>query len=513
MPRKHDKKGKKRVVLSLAEFNEDAGLGGANPELASLPSAPKAPEQWEAEGGRPEYNSRGYKERQQGRDLRQARGEDGDDRDWSRRGPLDASESTFGSGADRDWSGMRGEGVDGDVQPERDWNDMRRGPVDSSFDRSVGGEDRDWSARKGPVEAQARSAGPRVDDEAWGSARRQPVDASFAASSADRDLSVRKPVEAAREARETDWDAPRKGPVESEFADVPPQERDWGVRKGPVDATPPRGGEADWNGARGRAPVEAEMPRQASGRELSRAPLEGEASAETEGRDVDWNARRGPVESKSAKAREVDFKDMRKGARLRERETESVGESPEGSRPAGRPATAERSSWRREGGGIAAMGRRGRGQVRGGFSRPVSGDGGGGRDWGSARAAQPGVESSGGNDGAAEGEGVAGDTETVVTDMAAVEGTDSGVDGTKGVRKEEVDDEWTKVRANPKRMPQQTRRAAGPAQGRDMGRWRGGRGAGRGAAQGPRPVRPEFGTEGKAHTSPVTPVPSATSES
>lgn len=521
MPRNRDKKGKKRVVLSLAEFNEDAGLGGANPELASLPSAPKAPEEWEAEGGRPEYNSRGYKERNQtGRDRRPRDGDDDDDHDWSRRGPLDASDSSFGAPAgERDWGGMRGEGVSTDAQPERDWGGMRRGPVDAAFEGrgsgGAGGEERNWNMRKGPVEAEvAGTERGAVTDEAWGSARRQAVEPVFNNGSRGDDVA--------------DWGAERKVAVEADFGDDGGQQpRDWGVRKGPIEAAAPSK-DQDWSGARGRAPVEAEGTRQTTEEgdwtEMRRAPVEAETSpavAEGGRGDVDWSARRGPLEGKGTArpTRDVDFAGMRKGAKLRDLEGDGGADSSSERRGSG-GGSSEKSIWRRVGTGVPAL--RGHGQTgRPGYGRPIStGSDGGARDQGNWRT---------GRRAPADEGAAAGDTETIVTDVAA----DSGAVGEADEGGEVGNDNWTTVRANPKRGSAQSRRGGYGDGARDFGRdgkdgnarWRGGSGRGgssggvrggfgRGGGDGPRPIRPGFGTDGAApKTSTSSPVTSATSES
>lgn len=425
MGKKHGKKGaKKNIVLSLAEFNEDAGIGGVDPELAALPSAPKAAAEWEAQGGRPEYNSRGYKERTSSsqRDNFDA---DFDDRDWSRKGPLEEREnsSTFGlGGADRDWGDMRRGPMEQEngpgAGPERDWNDMRRGPVQSSFETNpnAGGGERDWGARRGPVEAAAPSGrapisddawgsrrgpveaaapsgraaindeawgsrrGPveaaapsgrtAINDDAWGSVRKGAVEAEFSQNGAavDHDWSVRRPVDADAGSRvaEADWGAPRKGPVDSDFAgqtDAP--KRDWSARKGPIEAEAPRQAQvSDWGDVR-RAPIEAET-----------------VQLRKEEAEVDWTSRRGPVASEVESAqkglRDIDFKDVRSGAKLRE-----LGESERGG---GRGRISEnengpveRETWRRDG-------------RKGLHDRPastghdaVSMD----RDWGAARRSHP----------------------------------------------------------------------------------------------------------------------------
>lgn len=132
---------------------------------------------------------------------------DDDDRYWSHREQLDAPDTTCGEGGDRYWPCMRGEGVNGDFPPVRDLPYMLHGPVDATAVHRYGGgcgggEDRDWGSRKDPIEAGGTPG--REYDDAWGSARRQTVDASFPSTSADRDLSVRKPFEASsRDNRET----------------------------------------------------------------------------------------------------------------------------------------------------------------------------------------------------------------------------------------------------------------------------------------------------------------------
>lgn len=306
---KKQKNKKRGVTLTLSEFNEE---GGGDPELLSLPSAPKAPEEWEALGGKPEYNLRGYRERTPGgpsrgglggrlggRDygMQGGQGDDFDDRDWSRRGPLDTEEHE--QRGERDWGDMRrGQSMNQQHQEEaeRDWNDMRRGPVDSSFggmsgaDGAPGAEQRDWTQRRGPIEpAMDQMQFAQQPEADWSVARGgHVVEAKFDAEGAqiqERDWSQRKgPVEAQQrnvsgaqqhgiaQHDDQDWAAPRKGPVESEFveADPPVEERDWSERRGPVEAAVPDPG-ADGAG---------------SGN-----------TASANNQELDWSERRGPVEA------------------------------------------------------------------------------------------------------------------------------------------------------------------------------------------------------------------------
>lgn len=310
---KKQKNKKRGVTLTLSEFNEE---GGGDPELLSLPSAPKAPEEWEALGGKPEYNLRGYRERTPGgpsrggmggrlggglggRDygMHGGQGDDLDDRDWSRRGPLDTEEHE--QRGERDWGDMRraqSMNQQHQEEAERDWNDMRRGPVDSSFrgmsggDAVPGAEPRDWTQRRGPMEAAMDQGQFAQQPEAdWSVARGgHVVEAKFNAEGGpfqERDWSQRKgPVEAQQQnvggaqqhgiaqQDDQDWAAPRKGPVESEFVESAPpvEERDWSERRGPVEAAVP---DAGANGA-------------GSGN-----------TASANNQELDWSERRGPVEA------------------------------------------------------------------------------------------------------------------------------------------------------------------------------------------------------------------------
>lgn len=487
MGKKHgDKKKKAKVVLSLAEFNEDAGLGGQDPELSALPSAPKAAEEWEALGGRPEYNSRGYKERQP---RNYDNDVDFDDRDWTRKGPLDAPEGNgFGMGAERDWGDMRRGPLDApDGQPERDWNGMRRGPVESAFE---GGPERDWGARRGPVEAELGAARV-IDDDSWGT-RKGPIDAEFSNTGADRDWGVRKgPVEAdvPASAQNADWSA-RKGPVEAEFANAEDAERDWSQRKGPVDANPASGRqiESNWSDVR-KGPVEAEVPKPEAER--------------------DWS-RRGPIEAEvdtvQKAVRDVNFGDMRRGSKLEElkavEETKEKAKAAEVARPG-----MDKDRWRRDSVGIVPR----RGPIE---ARPIERPASTGhdsvpakeRDWGAARQTQGiranlrGSRSS--NFGNAEANEASDATSPESAEVLTTPTSSKGAD----------DADWTTVRsATQKRgVTAQTRRFPG----RDS---RGGfqrRGLqGTADSRGEKPMRSPLNSEHKATTSPLTPVASAVSES
>lgn len=481
MGKKHEKKGKKKVILSLAEFNEDAGLGGVDPTLAALPTAPKGADEWEAQGGRPEYNSRGYKERSSAAYKDRGYDDGFDDRDWSRRGPLEeqGGSSEFGGGADRDWGGMRRGPLesDKDTPQERDWNDMRRQPVDSSF-RADNVPERDWGVRKGPIESEAPAR--VLGDADWGSARRTPIEAELpqAKVSEDRDWSVRKPMEAetAAKIRDTDWSAPRKGPIEVQPVNVEP-EKDWTIRKGPVDAESPKlAMEADWTDAR-------------------KGPLEPAAPKRDE-EEVDWMRRRGPLdvemkekESREKQARPVDFSEVRRGARLQESPEKDLTTPPKSSAP------DRREQWRRD--DLSPVQDEGSREESGQQSPATPGDANPKeRDWSAARRGHP-MEA---NPRFARRRGSSGrdlgtsDPNATTTDANAPPEVD-GVDN----------DDWTTVRSAARRRP--------------IGRRSGGRGGTRekGAParfQDSRVTSSSIGDGSKVVTaSPVTPVTSTISES
>lgn len=365
MGKKHGKGKKKGIVISLAEFNQDAGLGGVDPSLAALPSAPKALEEWEAEGGRPEYNSRGYKQKGPARERTFDNNGDVEDHDWVRRGPIDEQkkEGSFGAGmagGDRDWGGVRRGPIESQNEDakERNWNDMRRGPVDSSFEGRQQGEERDWGKRRGPIEAETGKERRVIHDDSWGSARKQTVEAEFKADTneADKDWANRKgPMEPIVQRAEVDWTS-RKGPVQSEFEEEK-KEPDWSSRKGPLEATvvEAKRSDSDWNVRRG--PMEA-----------ATSPNKARVT------EPDWSARRGPVTADTAAshraARDVDFGHMRRGAKLLEME-KTPASAPSSRRPA-----VEKDSWRRN---PARERPASTGQD---VERPN-------RDWGAARRSQP----------------------------------------------------------------------------------------------------------------------------
>lgn len=501
MGKKHgDKKKKSKIVLSLAEFNEDAGIGGVDPELSALPSAPKPAEEWEAQGGRPEYNSRGYKERQP-RNYDNVG--DFEDRDWTRKGPVEAPERNgFGAGADRDWSDMRRGPMDAPdgQQPERNWNDMRRGPVDSAYSGAV---ERDWTARKGPVEAESGSAPRVIADESWNS-RKGPVEAEFpnAAVPANRDWSVRKgPVEAeaSTSKEEADWTA-RKGPVESEFASGEGEtaERDWSQRKGPVEANPAPGQqtEADWSSAR-KGPIEAETPR-------------------PDVAERDWSARRSPVETEVESAqkavRDIDFGDVRRGAKLEEMKAIEQEKAKAGPVEVAARPEIEKEAWRRD--SIGIVGRRGLMEARASeqpvrvSERPASTGHDSvpkERDWGAARRTEglranprpsrPNFRKSDASE---------------ATDVAGIEDADKITTPTSANTAD--DDDWTTVRSGgQKRSGFGSGRRHSGRDGRGGFQRRGG--SGNRDSESEKAMRSPINAENKATSSPVTPVASAVSES
>lgn len=453
MGRKNDKKSKKRVVLSLAEFNENAGLGGADPELAALPSAPKAPEQWEAEGGRPEYNSRGYKERSSGPRERRNRG-DGDDEDWSRRGPLDDDSGFGGSTGERDWAATRREQPASEEASERDWNDIKRGPVEASF--SGPSSDRSWFPRTGPVDADVR---PQPSEADWASVRRNngAIEAEF---SRPPDLSQRRPVEASENSStraDSDWFA-RKGPVEAQFtsSNAGP---DWSARKGPIEVEP----QHNWTDLRNRTPVDSNSPQKDINWSATRqSPLDTDGKGDnTESRpDVDWSLPRNPVQSKAemasqrAKERELDFDNVRGSKFL-------------GTSDSDGPTV--RGNWRRDSNGsnFSGSGRASRGSL----SRPKSNNRNGTdqeRDWSTARRNQRDLDVPGSQLASNDAENRMKDEEGLLAAQTLVDVEDgmpasenvveTGADVNLEDSVNQDDDEWTTVRANPKKYSHQARR-------------------------------------------------------
>lgn len=410
MGKKHGKGKKKTIVVSLAEFNEDAGLGGVDPSLADLPSAPKALEEWEAQGGRPEYNSRGYKQKGPARERTYDNDGDGEDHDWVRRGPIDDQKKGNGfgagmSGGDRDWGGARRGPIDEETgeRKERDWKDMRRGPVESAFEGRQQGGEPDWGKRRGPIEAEPAKERRVIRDDSWGSARKQTVEAEFKSESdeGDKDWTNRKgPIEPIAPRAEVDWTS-RKGPLESKFAQER-KEPDWSSRKGPVEANlvDPKRHESDWSFRRG--PI---LETESQNKHRPRAA------------EPDWSARRGPVDVESSAnqkpVRDVDFGHMRRGAKLQEMEQSSS--SAHFSRRAG----SEKDSWRRY-------------PVR---ERPASTGQEGdrpSRDWGAARRSQPLVERPTRMNNGRMSHGIDSSAVTQETDV--------------GEKQEEADD-WTTVRS------------------------------------------------------------------
>lgn len=514
MGRKHGKKDKKRV-LTLAELYEETPGSGPAPEAAALPTAPKALEDWEKEGGRPEYNQRGYKERSTpfNKERRSGYDDDFDDRDWTRKGPLEDEGPGFGNPqGERDWTDMRRgpvDGPDGGDGAPRDWDSMRRGPVDSAYDGRPS-SDMDWNSRKGPVDADGPSAPERDAD--WGAARKGPVQSQFEPTDEDRDWSSRKgPVDAESSgAPDADWGAARKGPVESQFDPIAEEDRDWSSRKGPMETDPalaPRAREEDWGAIRSGSGVDAAAPVNEDNEE------EKEKSDAKPDASLDWSTRRGPMktreesESKTEKpaTREVDFGDMRRGAKLRELKS-GDGERDGNDRDVGGMRSGGRWRGGRGGGRPASTGHEG-GQTMGHD-----------RDWRSARTRSYPVN-----------------VAVAAVDTTDDDGTGGGdADGTKGGHSkdwanvrgggrekmvtEDGDDEWTTVRAAPHRDRAFSRRGSGSSGGGRMprrgGGMRGGAGrmggdmvrSGRGStSSGNEGMRAAMMDGGKANTSPVTP--------
>lgn len=288
------KKGKKKnkVVMTLADFNPEASVGTPQ-ELKDLPSAPKQAEEWEAVGGRPEYNSKGFKERTVTHDYDDNALLESDEafmqRDWTRGANFNPDDESGGGagagGVERSWDGMRRsgplDGPDGDGA-ERDFGAARggMGPVDSSFD--AGGPERDFGAAR-------RGAGA--------------VDASFdAGGGPDRDFG------AARGSGAFDAEFDNKG------GDI-----DFGAARGSAafDAEfDSKGGDVDFGGARrGSAAFDAEF--EGSGRDVDFAKRTGPTEAEfSESKHVDFGTARGSAAFDaefSGTAKEIDFSSKRSG--------------------------------------------------------------------------------------------------------------------------------------------------------------------------------------------------------
>lgn len=379
---------RKANTINLFEFNRDVTVG-QDPELSKLPTAPKLAEEWEAEGGRPEYNARGYKERRVDpySDDRGV-GDDFEDRDWTRRGPVDGGESGgsgFGTGPERDWSMSRqgpldGPGMGGGAERDVDFGSVRRGPVDAEFG-GPGGAARDvdfGTARRGPVEAEFGGPGAGRDVD-FGGARKGPIEAEFGAPGG----------------RNVDFGGVRKGPIEADFGNAPRNVDFGGARKGPIDAefaTAPR--QVDFAGAR-KGPIEAEFAgNSTSGRtpdfSQRRGPIEAEFANQPKQRDF-GGVRRGPVDADPAPARAParDFGSMRRAPVQAERPAKNAPTRDFGSMRRGAKLEEEaqaprqkRQSWKR---------RNQEDSLSQGVARMNVGAGGGGgeRDWGGARRAAP----------------------------------------------------------------------------------------------------------------------------
>lgn len=482
MGKKHGK-GKKKTILSLAEFNQDTGLVGVDPELSALPSAPKAAEEWDAEGGRPEYNSRGYKERTSHKERRYDNDVDFQDHDWARKGPLDEQErgNGFGMGGpDRDWGDMRRGPLDAPQPAERDWNDMRRGPVDSVFDAAV---ERDWAVRKGPIDAEPLGATRAISDKNWSSARKMTVEAEFPSQQPERDWAVRRgPVEAQTVVGEVDWTA-RKEPIETEFSQEQ-VERDWTQRKAPIETeVPAKQVEIDWEGVR-------------------RGPLESKDVEEPTSVDRDWSVKRAPVdadvEAVQKGVREIDFGEMRRGSRLQEvgKSGREIAVEAHGEGDAVRKQPLGRDSWRREGGGVSARRDRPfreRPASTGHDSAAVAPE----RDWGAARRTQPLKERE------PRPSRLNGGRVSDVSESSDVTQMDGDANGNN-----DDDDDWTTVRSGAQK------RASANANRRHSGRegQRGFQKRGSREFRGERSMRTPLEPQNKTTTSPLTPVTSAMSE-
>lgn len=347
------KPAKKKVVLSLAEFTNDDNAGKA-PEIAALPSAPKPAEQWEEEGGRPGYNSRGYKERTNSRRYDDSKRDDDDfnQRSWERTGPIDNDHGSRGGReqAELDWDGVRKGPLDADDgTKERDWEGVRRGPIDAE-PAADGASERRWdNMRRQTVEPIEPEVNERNLD--FSAARRTPVETDAALNVDDIDFRLRKgPVEAQFSSEERDLDfTNRRGPVDMEPAKPDEVERDFAdirqMAAGVEALSEHRENDVDFGSLRSNQTViEARPSREAdAGRDFSdirhaqsqMGPIEPcWSSNKTAASDVDWNVRKGPIDATVKPAEKVAVK--RRGVLQRnsdDEQTETIGDMSSTSNP------------------------------------------------------------------------------------------------------------------------------------------------------------------------------------
>lgn len=325
--------------MTLADFNPEASVGIPQ-ELKDLPSAPKQAEEWEAVGGRPEYNSKGFKERTVTHDYDDNALLESDEaflqRDWTRGANFNPdNESGGGAGAggvDRSWDGMRRsgplDGPDGDGA-ERDFGAARggMGPVDSSFDDA--GPERDFGAARGgagPVDASFDAGG--APDRDFGAARGSAAfDAEFENKNGIVDFGDARGGGAAFDAefegsqKEVDF-AKRSGPTEAEFSGA--KNVDFSAARGSAAFDAEFAGDAkEFDFASKRSgPVEAEFANQQKDVDFGSArggsgAFEAEFAGNNGGGDRDLNNMRGGAKAlemaRTNGGNDLDFGGARKG--------------------------------------------------------------------------------------------------------------------------------------------------------------------------------------------------------
>lgn len=344
MGQKKGGKKKAKVVMTLADFNPEASVGIPQ-ELKALPSAPKQAEEWEAVGGRPEYNSKGFKERTVTHDYDDNALLESDEaflqRDWTRGANFTPDDDSGGGagagGVERSWDGMRRsgplDGPDGDGA-ERDFGAARggMGPVDSSFDAA--GPERDFGAARGgtgPIDASFDAGGGPERD--FGAARGSAAfDAEFDNKGGNVDFSAARgsaafDAEFESKGGEVDFGGARGGSAafDAEFGGSG-KEVDFAKRAGPMEAAFADSKTVDFGAARGSAAFDAEFAGSAKEIDFS-SKRSGPVEAEFANRqkEVDFGSARGgsgafdaDFASSNAGAGERDMNNMRAGARASE---------------------------------------------------------------------------------------------------------------------------------------------------------------------------------------------------
>jgi len=326
---KKQKDKKEKKVLTLSEFNAEIAPNMPSASVV-LPDAPLGAEEWEKQGipayGKRagqvprDYHDRGDRggdrdhEGGGGRYGGRGEGEEEEERDWTRRGPLEQLPRGAGQGGFRPRGGeLDEEGGARREERDLDWGERRgpmgpsggRGPVGMTDNAQGPREELDWSQRRGPVAAEPslhpqanvdwsnvrRGAPPPTEQPQGGRPHHPDVDFRDVRGTAKVEVFTSAPAHANIDFKDA------RGTAKAEPSGPPRQDIDFRDVRGsakvePVHAHPGPQRDTEFKDVRGSAQV----PR----------PRERDTREHVDSKDIDWSVRKAPVESASPETRPHD---------------------------------------------------------------------------------------------------------------------------------------------------------------------------------------------------------------